>query len=813
MQEFFGRIGNSYLGSIVHFFSSNEDPSRAEFAGFVSYLDHRPFADYWGWIPALSAGEADAFDIYSDRRGGRGESMWELDEAGERRAVRARDQHLPLLYLHPDTGANNEEGFDHASDPQRLAAIMQARKTDLPEATEPIAPAGADSSEPVMLVYRRVMRAHGDALLGFVVVALRPHELLAHSWIRETATAEAISESALCVPDESGALRVIATSRGGPPVGSRISAADRNPDWLVAPIFAFGRVFSIVSIPAYSAPWNSANAIRRTAVSGFLLTGLLVALVATLAGRRAMLQRIVGERTKELRASVDSYRGLFNSIRQAIYIQDKHGVFLDVNDGAVEMYGYPRAEFIGRTPEFLSPPGRNDLSLVMQYIQRAWSGVPQTFEFWGLRKSGEIFPKTVSLYKGLYFGRDVLIAVGSDITEQKRAEAQQTQLQTQLQQAQKLESIGRLAGGIAHDFNNMLQAILGNAMLAMEETPPGRSREYLSEIKRSAERSAELTRQLLAFASRQPVNPKSIDLNETISGMLKMLRRLIGEDILLRWNPGSDLWPVRMDPVQVDQILANLAVNARDAIDGVGCITIETWNLAADDENARSALQGCPPGDLTCMRVADTGHGMDAQTLSQIFEPFFTTKPEGRGVGLGLATVFGIVKQNEGTIHVQSAPGQGASFTICIPRTHQTPAREAQNGAAERATGGHETLLIVEDEGSVLLVCENALKQMGYKVLARNRPERAIDLVRNYDGPIHLLLTDVVMPGMNGREMAQFISAMRPTIKVLFMSGYTADIIETRGVLDEGVYFIQKPFRAAQLAEKIRAVLDAPPVG
>ena len=477
------------------------------------------------------------------------------------------------------------------------------------------------------------------------------------------------------------------------------------------------------------------------------------------------------------------------------------------------MYGYAREEFPRLTPAHLAAEGRNDLEAVHANIRAAWDGEVRRLEFWGRRKNGDIFPHEVWLCRGSYFGQDAIIAVATDLSERTQAAQEREKLQAQLQQAQKMESIGRLAGGVAHDFNNMLQAILGNTLLAMEETTAGPLGEYLNEIKRSAERSADLARQLLAFASRQPVKPRVLDLNDAVAGTLKMLRRLIGEDIRLHWVPGPDVWPVMMDPLQLDQILANLAVNARDAMAAGGVITIETLNLPAGDNPVRGAHPEAPAGDLALFIVRDNGKGMDEETKAHIFEPFYTTKEPGKGTGLGLSTVFGIVKQNNGFIDVKSEPGRGTSFAIGIPRAHLPVSGDTDPGSPSAARGGTETILLVEDEQAVLRYASESLRRLGYIVLATTRPEQAIELLRGHDGPVHALLTDVVLPGMNGRELALEVASLRPNIRCIFMSGYTADIIATRGILDAEVHFIQKPFRSPDLAALLRNVLDAPAGG
>lgn len=389
----------------------------------------------------------------------------------------------------------------------------------------------------------------------------------------------------------------------------------------------------------------------------------------------------------------------------------------------------------------------------------------------------------------------------TDLTEQKV-------LQEQLGQAQKMESVGRLAGGIAHDFNNMLGVILGYAQLALKKetvTPP--LRVQLEQIQMAAERSADIVRQLLAFARKQTVAPKVLDLNETVASMLKMLSRLIGEDIDLAWLPGEELWPVRMDAGQIDQILVNLCVNARDSISSIGRITIETCNNYCDagfcDMHA-----GCIPGDYVLLTVSDDGCGMDKETSAKIFEPFFTTKGVGQGTGLGLATVYGIVKQNDGYIDVNTEPGQGTSFKIYLPRHKGKEKNSLTEGPMELAGSGNETVLMVEDEPAILDLGKQILEMLGYRVLTAGTPGEAIRIAISQVGEIHLLLTDVIMPEMNGRDLAKKLLSLYPGLKRLFMSGYTADVIAHHGVLEEGVQFIQKPFSIDTLAAKVREALD-----
>ena len=397
--------------------------------------------------------------------------------------------------------------------------------------------------------------------------------------------------------------------------------------------------------------------------------------------------------------------------------------------------------------------------------------------------------------------------VSRDITERKSAEEERERLQMQLMQAQKMESIGRLAGGVAHDFNNILQAILGySEMGLMKADPTDPLYHTLQEINKAGRRSAALTRQLLAFARKQVANPKVLDLNDTVSGMLKMLQRLIGEDIDLVLIPGHGLWNVKMDPSQLDQILANLVVNARDAIERSGRITIESANVIIDKAFCAEHLE-CVPGEYVKLSVEDTGCGMDLETLSSIFEPFFTTKAVGEGTGLGLATVYGIVKQNEGFITIDSEPGVGSKFTIHFPRAVDNKPAVPADRADEALPRGTETVLIVEDSEVVLKLGVRILEGLGYKVLSANSPAEAVKLAGGFNGTIDLLLTDVVMPEINGRELAERLVSMRPGLRCLFMSGYTADVMAHHGVLDMDVMFIQKPFSMRNLAIKVREAL------
>ncbi|MBN1606471.1 MAG: response regulator [Polyangiaceae bacterium] len=404
--------------------------------------------------------------------------------------------------------------------------------------------------------------------------------------------------------------------------------------------------------------------------------------------------------------------------------------------------------------------------------------------------------------------RRLVVSAGliGEIVARKWAQVEQEQLQAQLVQAQKMESVGRLAGGVAHDFNNMLSAILGHVELAMDQVEASRPiHADLLGIQSAARRSVELTRQLLAFARKQTIQPTVMNLNAAVSGMLKMLRRLIGEHVEVVFVPGADLWAVELDSSQFDQVLTNLCVNARDAIDDVGSITIETTNRVLDQDYCTRHV-GYAAGEYVELTVRDDGRGMDRETLARLFEPFFTTKALGKGTGLGLATVYGIARQNSGFIDVNSEPGRGTTFKVYFPRRVGEPA-VSQSVEVPAPARGTETILLVEDEASILSMTQRMLEAHGYAVLSARTPGEAIRLAAEHSEEIQLLVTDVVMPEMNGRDLANRLRATHPRLKCLFTSGYTANVIAHHGVLDVGVHFIQKPFSSAELNAKVRKAL------
>ena len=492
---------------------------------------------------------------------------------------------------------------------------------------------------------------------------------------------------------------------------------------------------------------------------------------------------------------------LMTAIEQSgemVVITSPEGIIQYVNQAFEKVSGYTRQEVIGRNPRILKS-GKQDEA----FYHQLWATLSKGNTFKGRmvnkRKDGTFYTEDAAISPVCNAAGAIVnyVAVNRDITEQ-------ILLESQFQQAQKMESVGRLAGGVAHDFNNMLTIIISYTQMLINNTNASDpNHNDLKQILKAAQRSTEITRQLLAFARKQTISPKYLDVNDAVESTLKMLRRLIGEDIDLSWNPETGLWPVMADPSQMDQVLANLCVNARDAIRGVGKITIETDNISFDNEYC-AEHPGFVPGDFVLLAVSDDGCGMDKPTLDRLFEPFFTTKGLGQGTGLGLA------KQSNGFINVYSEPEKGTTFRIYLPR-HAGEAGEIRpKEAVEIRMGRGETVLIVEDEASILKLGKRILLDLGYTVLAAATPGQAMEAAKTHEGDIHLIITDVVMPEMNGRDLSRQIRHLYPDIKVLFMSGYTADVIAHQGVVDGGVHFLQKPFFNKDMAAKIREVMDTP---
>ena len=508
-----------------------------------------------------------------------------------------------------------------------------------------------------------------------------------------------------------------------------------------------------------------------------------------------------------LRESETRFRVLADGAPVVLFVSDVDGGNRFVNRTYCEYFGVTPDEAVGgKWQPLLHPDDARD------YVASFLTAVRERAPFREVarvrRRAGEwrwadVVSEPRISPAGEYLGH---VGVVVDITDRKLAEDERTRLQNQLLHAEKMELVGRLAGGVAHDFNNMLAVILGRVELAVTHAGSAEVRDDLLEIRDAAQRSAELVRQLLAFARKQPILPRLLDLNEAVDAIVAMIRRLIGENIQLRWQPVPELWRVMMDPTQIDRIITNLCINARDAIVDLGTISIEVSNVTVtDDASAKHA--GWSPGEYVRLAVRDDGRGMNQETQAHLFEPFFTTKGVGKGTGLGLSTIHGIVEQNQGFIHVVSEPGSGTTFEIYLPRSVDDPQQTAAP-AERRVRRATETILLVEDERALLTIAKRMLEEWGYTVLATSSPKEALRVAGEHSGAIHLLLTDVVMPEMNGPDLAKALRSRFPGLKELFMSGYTAGVFADRDMVDEDASFIAKPFSGEALAAKVRALLD-----
>lgn len=511
---------------------------------------------------------------------------------------------------------------------------------------------------------------------------------------------------------------------------------------------------------------------------------------------------------QKMLASEERFRLLVESAPDAIFVQTNRR-FAYVNSATVRLFGAKSAEQLIGKPvlERFHPDDRDAVADRIRQLNEEKIPVPTRHEVC-LQMDGTPVDIETSAIAMNYEGHDGALVFARNISDRIKADNDQKKLQNQLHQAQKMESVGRLAGGVAHDYNNFLSVIIGYTELSMISLDRDDALyRNLQEVLNAANRSKAITRQLLAFARKEEISPEVLELNTTVESMLKMIRRLIGEDIELAWLPGSRLWPVEMDPSQIDQILANLCINARDAIENTGRIVIETGNAFVDEAYC-SQHPYCDEGEFVTLSVSDNGSGMDKETLEYVFEPFYTTKGMDKGTGLGLSTVYGIVKQNNGFINVYSEPGEGTLFKVYLPRYKGEIGEAFKKESGEIQAGKGERILVVEDEPSILKLIEKLLKRYGYDVMIASTPAKALEKARAVDGEIDLLITDVIMPEMNGRELVEQLKAILPNLKYLYMSGYTADVIARSGVLEDGVTFIQKPFSSRDLAAKVREVMS-----
>lgn len=558
--------------------------------------------------------------------------------------------------------------------------------------------------------------------------------------------------------------------------------------YLTVPVFSGEKIVAVVGVANKSADYNEADVLQ--------LKLLMDAVWKVVEQKKAV----------ELHRSLSSrHEALLGAIPDIIMEVDNRKIYTWANQAGLEFFG---EGVVGKEAAFYFE-GEQD---TYQSVKPIFNGNENIIyvESWQRRKDGQkrllawwcrVLKDEIGNVKGA-------LSSARDITEQKIAEDNRLKMEEQYRQSQKMEAIGQLAGGVAHDFNNMLNIILGYSQIALMKIEPSSPLETdIREIVYAGKRSADLVRQLLAFARKQTIAPKVLDINETIGKTINMLRKLIGENIDLCWKPAANIPSVKMDTTQIDQVLINLTVNARDSITDNGKIYIETGNIVFDKEYC-NLHKGFAPGRYVMLAISDNGCGIDKETMEKVFDPFFTTKKFGEGTGMGLATVYGIIKQNNGFINVYSEPGNGTTFRIYIPANEDREKADEKPVSRSETIKGNETVLIVEDEKMLLKLGQLMLKELGYNVLATSSPSEAISIVKEYAGDIHLVLTDVIMPEMSGEALRKDLKSIKPELKFLFMSGYTANAIANRGILDQDVNMLQKPFSMNDLSSKVRFALE-----
>jgi PAS domain S-box-containing protein len=507
--------------------------------------------------------------------------------------------------------------------------------------------------------------------------------------------------------------------------------------------------------------------------------------------------------SRRLEESEQRYRSLFAHNPDAVFSLDVSGKFLSANPACYALSGYAEGELLGAPFEPLLFP--EDLGVAFKNFGVAVGGKATQYEVAIRHRSGKRVQLGITNVPMIVGGRVIgVFGIAKDLTVQR-------ELEQQLRQSQKMEAVGRLAGGVAHDFNNLLTVIISYTQMALGTLPTDAiARSDLREVESAAGRAADLTRQLLAFSRQQVLRPRRLDVNQVVTESVGMLRRLIGEDVALVTDLAPGLWPVHSDPGQLSQVLMNLAVNARDAMVGGGTLSLRTHNVVVETVDARER-PGLVAGAYAAIVVEDTGTGIDPSVLPNIFEPFYTTKGAGHGTGLGLATVYGIVKQSDGFVYAESAPGKGSRFTVLLPRTDRDGHDDAQP-AIDAPPRGYETILLVEDAGAVRGAVRRMLESLGYTVLEAANASEALQIAtaaRLEKAPIHLVLTDVVMPEISGRALRERLARLWPELRVLYMSGYTNDEILRRGLGESGEMLLEKPFTLEHLAAAVRRSIDA----
>ena len=792
---------------VTRYLESSDSVSRDEFRWFTAPV-LGSFACLYGWAPRVPAHRRASFEAAVRGQGIAGFEIRKLDWSG--RPVRAADRpvYYPITYLEPARDGSPFIGMDLMSDPVSRAAVEEAIRTQAPAIRGPVALETKRSALRVNLLCTPAMGRDGRQPSGCLVLALPISGMLDRALAANVRDQPGLEVDLLDITGP-GDLTVLGSSAGR--AGTRLQAPLRAPLTTVFPVFAHGRAHAVLlrAGPGYyrDDPLSGPNV---ALVLGLLLSAAVTALVGFLRSRQQYAEQQVVERTRALQESEDRLASIFHAVSEAVLLYDPGSdTIIDVNDRLLEIFGYPREQALRLSlADLCAAPPDVVLARAGPQAQRALASERVIAE-WELKdSSGRTFWGEVSTTAARIAGRPCIIATMRDITERRQAEAERAKLEDQLRQARKMEAVGQLAGGIAHDFNNILQAISGHAELALQRVgPEGPAADRLRHIDEAAERAAVLVSQLLAFSRRQIMKPEPLDPNEVIATLLKMLGSLIGEHIRLDFVPGHGLGTIHADRGMLEQVLMNLCVNARDAMPDGGTLTIETEDVVLDESHAETH-PGARPGRYALITVTDSGCGMDAETLERAFEPFFTTKEVGRGTGLGLATVYGIVHQHDELIYIYSEKGVGTSFKVYLPSAEQVAA-PARRRAEESVAGGKETILIAEDDEMVRNLAAEVLTDAGYSVLTANDGAQALAVLQDRGHAVDLMLLDVVMPHMGGKAVMEHAARLGLSIPTLFSSGYSADSVHTGFVLHEGLRLVRKPYRPADLLRRVRQTLDS----
>ncbi len=781
------RIALEAIRSLGHFYSASREVTREEFTRFARpVLTADPAITELSWLPRVPARDRARYEASVRREEGGGVPIAEVGPGGRRVAAGPRPEYFPVHYEVRGSTAPPHLGLDLGANEAARLAMERARRTGLPTGASRCPCTGGSPRGCTFLVFLPVYRGAGssyslrgkaDELAGFVLGHLRVDLIRRRAF--HLLGSNGPSLRLLDVTGEPAVMLAAADSASGPGVGRydrEMTVAGRR--WRA--------VFTAPLTPR--PPWQPWAAMG----GGLLLTGLGVVL---LLNQRRVARAVV--------RSAELHRSLVQNATYGIYRSDLAGRFLEVNPALARILGYDSVEELrGRELE-------KDIYVRPQDRRKILGGLGGTEEVRGLevdwrRKDGR--PTRVRLSGRVMRKPDGTIEGFEMIVEDV---AERARLEEQLRRAQKLEAIGRLAGGVAHDFNNLLTIVLGQCdVLLRRFAGDPLLREKVEEIRKASARAASLTRQLLAFSRRQVLKPEVIDLNTVLRETGRLLRPLIGEDVELVEDLAPDLWPIRADAGQIAQVVMNVAVNARDAMPSGGRLLFRTSNVEREVEGGWGT--GSPGSrKLVRLEISDEGEGMDAETLRRAFDPFFTTKDRARGTGLGLATVYGIVTQSGGEVRLDSAPGRGTTVDILFPRAEERPPDPAPAGAeSARGPRGSGTILLVEDEEGVRALAEEILTAAGYRVFVAAAGREALEVCAGHGGTIDLLLTDVVMPGLSGRELARRIRAAHPGVRLLYISGYTDAELHRHGVLEGGFSLLEKPFTPEELERRVREILE-----